>query len=280
MPVQQSLIFANRMDAGEVLASRTRAGSGTLHCAARPPLDRAQVAPHCHARCLMTYHLRGISAMPSTLSGEASVRLAASPTRPVKARPNTPRERRTVRALLPVTLSPDEISALLHAGFAVDRAACWGRGAIPAQHCSDVTIYAVTPDATYRYDQRAVCLETLSTGDLRTSSRPSQSTATAPLQLVYVVALDARQRTQTEEHGTDPGADIGRVVENIYTYCARTGLASVIASRIDRSLAAAGLGLKRSQHIALVQAIGRGASGCRQTKEGLCMSSSQGDDHA
>jgi hypothetical protein len=165
------------------------------------------------------------------------------------------RRRERARAFLPRSLTLEQVSDLLAAAFDVKCSPCWGRSAPAARAWQQVTVYAMFPEATYRYDPYAHRLVLVKTTALSAATGFRDVNATAPVHLVYVVDIDAMEQAHAEEHGVLPGADAGRIVENVYRYCTGAGLATVVCGP-DRHQLAQALGLKPSQRIVLAQAVG------------------------
>jgi hypothetical protein len=169
------------------------------------------------------------------------------------------KKRHSTREYLPDPLSLEQVSALLWAGFGVNRPGSWGRTAPTVSDTQEIVVYAVLPDSTWCYDAREHRLVRARTGDLRPLTGTQDFVAVAPLNLVYVVdhsRMTHDDGLDPEEHGMLAGADVGCIVENIYLYCAGAGLATVVRGQIDRARLAAALGLKPHQRVALAQSVG------------------------
>jgi SagB-type dehydrogenase family enzyme len=168
------------------------------------------------------------------------------------------KKRQSTRDFLPDALTLEQVSALLWAGFGVNRPGSWGRTAPSAGEARRIAVFAVLPEGVWRYDAREHRLLRVRTGDLRALTGTQDFAATAPLNLLYVVEYDRTHRDDTcgEEHGFLAGADVGCIVENIYLYCAGAGLATVVRGQIDRPRVAAALGLRPHQRVAMAQSVG------------------------
>jgi len=174
------------------------------------------------------------------------------------------KKRHSTRDYLPDALTLEQVSALLWAGFGVNRPGSWGRTAPTMGDSHEIVVYAILPEGAWCYDAREHRLVRARTGDLRALTGTQDFVAVAPLNLVYVIdqqrqaagAVAAAAPIDPEEHGVLAGADVGCIVENIYLYCAGAGLATVVRSQIDRRALAQALGLKPHQRIALAQSVG------------------------
>lgn len=171
-------------------------------------------------------------------------------THTTRARPSPPRagglqsdeaapRRERARAFLPQRLTLEQVSDLLAAAFDVKCSPCWGRSAPSAHAWQQVTVYAMFPEVTYRYDPRAHRLVLVETSASSAATGFRDVIATAPVHLVYVVDIDAMEQAHAEEHGVLPGAGAGRIVENVYRYCTGAGLATVVCGPDRHQLAQA-----------------------------------------
>jgi nitroreductase len=169
------------------------------------------------------------------------------------------KKRHSTREFLPDPLSLEQVSALLWAGFGVNRPGSRGRTAPSTYDAQEIVVYAVLPEGTWRYDAPEHRLLRVCTGDLRALTGTQDFVAGAPLNLVFVIEADRLQlepEIDAEAHGILAGADVGCIVENIYLYCAGAGLATVARGQIDRQRLSAALRLRPNQRVALAQSVG------------------------
>jgi nitroreductase len=170
------------------------------------------------------------------------------------------KKRHSTREFLPDALAMEQVSAVLWAGFGVNRPGSWGRTAPSAYDSKEIVVYVVLAEGAWRYDAREHRLLRVRYGDLRALTGTQDFAASAPLNLVYIIESDVMQQQATEldaeEHGFLAGADVGCIVENIYLYCAGAGLATVVRGKIDRPALSAALGLRPNQRVALAQSVG------------------------
>jgi nitroreductase len=169
------------------------------------------------------------------------------------------KKRHSTREFLPEALTVEQVSAVLWAGFGVNRPGSWGRTAPSAYDSKEIVVYAVLADGAWRYDAREHRLLRMRSGDLRALTGTQEFAASAPLNLVYVIESDRLQQApelDAEEQGLLAGADVGCIVENIYLYCTGAGLATVVRGQIDRPALSAALGLRPNQRVALAQSVG------------------------
>nr|WP_293606539.1 nitroreductase family protein [Polaromonas sp. UBA4122] len=131
-----------------------------------------------------------------------------------------------------------------------------GRMAPSAHNWQEIDIYAVLAEGAYRYDARAHRLLLVKAEDLRQHTGTQNFVATALVNLVYVADFVRMSEAQDDERGFLAGADAGCIAQNIYLYCAGSGLATVVRGLIDRRRLTHALGLTATQCIALAQTLG------------------------
>lgn len=166
------------------------------------------------------------------------------------------RERRSTRSFRPDALSPAILSALLWAGFGINRPEHGGRTAPSAHNWQEIDVYAVLAQGAYRYDPRANQLLLVKAQDLRGQTGSQDFVATVPLNLVYVADFARMTQARDEEREFLAGVAAGCITQNVYLCCAAAGLATVVRGLIDRAPLAQALGLTRTQRITVAQSVG------------------------
>jgi nitroreductase len=78
----------------------------------------------------------------------------------------------------------------------------------------------------------------------------------APLDLVYVANFGRMTDATPEQRTFYAAADAGLIAENVYLFCAATGLATVVRGLIDRRRLAPLLGLSVDERVVLAQTVG------------------------
>lgn len=167
--------------------------------------------------------------------------------------------RRSTRDFSTEPLSVMQLSALLWAAFGINRPQRGGRTAPSAHDWQEIALYAVMAEGSFRYEPQDHALTRVADGDLRHATGLQGFVATAPLNLVYVADFSRMGDSKVDDRPFLAGADAGCIVQNVYLYCAGTGLCTVVRGLIDRPLLAGLLGLGPTQRVALAQTVGHPA---------------------
>jgi SagB-type dehydrogenase family enzyme len=169
--------------------------------------------------------------------------------------------RQSARSFSPEPLTLDTLSALLWAGFGINRPDTSGRTAPSARNWQEIEVYAVLAEGAYRYSPRDNRLLLVKADDLRACTGTQDFVAAAPLNLVYVADFSRMSDSRDEDRGFLAGADAGCIAQNVHLYCAAAGLATVVRGLVDRRRLAHALELKPAQRIALAQTVGHPGAG-------------------
>ena len=175
------------------------------------------------------------------------------PARPIL---NLLRARQSARALSSKHLEPAVLGSLLCAAFGVNRAERDGRTAPSAHDWREIEVFAVLPDGAYRYDAPAHALHLVRTGDQRPLTGVQDFVGAAAVDLVYVADYSRMGDATDEQRTFYAAADAAVIAQNVYLFCACTGLATVVRGLVDRRRLAPALGLARHERIVLAQSVG------------------------
>jgi SagB-type dehydrogenase family enzyme len=166
------------------------------------------------------------------------------------------RSRRSTREFSSRPLTQEVLSTLLWSAFGVNRPDSGGRTAPSAHNWQEIAVFAALADGAYRYDARDHTLRRVVAGDLRAATGLQDFVATAPLNLVYVADFGKMGDASADDRTFYASADAGFVAQNVYLYCAATGLACVVRGLVDRRKLAPALQLRVDQRIVLAQTVG------------------------
>jgi len=171
--------------------------------------------------------------------------------------------RHSTREFASNTLPPQVLSNLLWAASGVNRPDTGQRTAPSAHDWREIDVYLTTADGAYRYDPPTHALIKVAAGDIRHVAGVQDFVATVPLNLVYVADFNRMHGASAEDKAFYSATDAGFVAQNVYLYCASTGLAVVVRGLVDRDALAAALGLGKHQRIILAQSVGYPVGGVK-----------------
>ena len=167
--------------------------------------------------------------------------------------------RRSSRAFADRPLPPQLLADLLWAAYGVNRAGgertapCW-------RHIVAIDVYAAMADGLWLYAPGEHALRLRSKQDLRALSGTQDFAATAPLDLIYVAHGERMDGLAPEERRLYASVDTAFIGQNVYLYCAATGLATVFRAAIDHARLKRALQLGDGQFVTFAQTVGFPAS--------------------
>ncbi len=163
--------------------------------------------------------------------------------------------RRTGREFSPAPLPVQALSDLLWAACGVNRPD--GRRTAPtAKNWQEIDVYVVLPEGAYLFDAKAHALRGVLKGDVRAATGRQDFVTVAPVSLVFVADLSRMTGAGPEERDLYAATDAAFVSQNVYLWCAGTGLVSGVRGYVDRPALARTLGLRPDQRIVLAQSVG------------------------
>jgi len=168
------------------------------------------------------------------------------------------KQRRTLREFAATDLSAQELSDLLWAAFGINRPEEGRRTAPSAMNSQEIDLYIALERGLYVYQARPHRLRLVTAQDLR-SKTSGQSFSNAPVVLILVADLARLEKAKPETRPFYAGFDAGCICQNIYLYCASTGLATVVHD-LNRDPLALAMGLGPEQKIMFAQAVGHPAN--------------------
>ena len=171
-------------------------------------------------------------------------------------------ERKTSRSFSTQKLPIETLSNLLWSACGINRPDSGKRTAPTASNRQEIDVYVAREEGLYLYNAKAHVLEPVLQVDLRKNTtvflQPSRnSVADAPLQLIYVADYSKMAfYSNDEDKKFYSAADTGFIAQNVYLYCASSGLAAVVRGMMDKDALAKEMKLRSDQKITLVQAVG------------------------
>lgn len=164
--------------------------------------------------------------------------------------------RQSVREFSSEKLPLQVLSNLLWAANGVNRPDSGKRTAPSAMNVQNIDIYAATSDGLYLYDPVKHVLKLILKEDVRPDTGKQDFVKVAPLNLIYVADLSKFQRGTDEDKLFYSAAHVGFISQNVYLYCASTGLATVVRGMVDKEVLAKRMNLRPDQKILLAQTVG------------------------
>lgn len=163
--------------------------------------------------------------------------------------------RKTTREFSPAPLPLQTLSDLLWVAFGVNRED--GRRTAPsARNWQEIDVYVVLREGVYLFDGKAHALHGVLKGDVRGATGTQEFVKDAPLSLVFVADLSRMKGALASDRDLYAATDAAYISQNVYLYCAATGLATGVRGSVDRPTLAKTLGLGADQRIVLAQSVG------------------------
>ncbi len=192
----------------------------------------------------------------SLFSGEVkSIKLPAPDMQGGKPLMQALRERKSSRNFSPKTLAPQVISDLLWAAYGVNRVESKGRTAPSAMNVQEIDVYVAFPSGLYLYDPFKNTLELIAAEDIRGATGTQAFVKDAPVNLIFVADF-----SRTEKLGGDKesiaACNTGFISQNVYLYCASSGLSTVVRGWFDKEKLSKSMRLRPNQKIILTQTVG------------------------
>jgi nitroreductase len=166
------------------------------------------------------------------------------------------RRRCSTRAFSSEPLPEDTLSTLLWAAAGINRPGTDGRTAPSAHAWQEIDVYAALPRGLYCYDALGHALTLVVATDIRPVTGVQDFVANAAIDLVYVADFSRMTDANEEDRKFYSATDAAVIAENVYLFCAATGLATVLRGLIDRKALASAMQLGPQQRVILAQTVG------------------------
>ena len=147
------------------------------------------------------------------------------------------------------------LSDLLWAANGVNRPE-GGRTAPSALNAQEIDLYLALPSGAYLYDPDEHALRLVAGADLRRVTGYQDFVDEAPVDLVFVADHGRMKLVPAHLRESYASVAAGAVSQDVYLFCASSGLATVIRAWIDRDAIADALGLNHDQQVLLSQTVG------------------------
>ena len=163
--------------------------------------------------------------------------------------------RHSAREFVSRELPLSVLSDLLWAANGVNRPG-GGRTAPSALNAQEIDLYVALPSGAYLYDPDEHALQLVAGADLRRVTGYQDFVEEAPVDLVFVADHGRMKLVPAHLRESYASVAAGAVSQNVYLFCASSGLATVIRAWIDRDAIADALGLNHDQQVLLSQTVG------------------------
>jgi len=166
------------------------------------------------------------------------------------------KDRKTIRDYAETKLSRQTLSNLLWAAWGINRPENDHRTAPSASNKQEVDVYVVLEEGTYLYEAKPHQLKLITTKDLRGDTGSQPFVKDAPLNLVFVADYAKLGRLAENWKRFYTAANTGYISQNIYLFCASSGLGTVVRGTVDREDLAQVMGLRPEQKVIMAQSVG------------------------
>ena len=153
-------------------------------------------------------------------------------------------------------IPPDMLSNLLWAAFGINRPDSGKRTVATAVNCQDIDIYVVFKQGVYLFQANEHLLKPVLAEDVRVLAATQAYAQVAPVQLVYVSDYKKMDDRFEEKKPIYAAFHAGSISQNVYLYCASSGLGAVVRDGVDREKLHQALNLRKEQVIVMAQTVG------------------------
>jgi SagB-type dehydrogenase family enzyme len=169
-------------------------------------------------------------------------------------------ERQTTRSFTTDSLTLQQLSDLLWAGFGINRTDQKKRTAPSAMNWQEIDLYLTMQVGSYMYDAESHSLKFINNKDLRKETGSQSFVADAALNILYVADMGKRGMKEGDVIKDSDlfmtYSDAAFIAQNIYLYCASANLGCVVRGSVPDNNLGAELGLRTNQRITLAHTVG------------------------
>ena len=169
-------------------------------------------------------------------------------------------ERQTTRSFTKDSLTLQQLSDLLWAGWGINRADQNKRTAPSAMNKQEIDVYVTLPQGSYIYAAENNTLKFLNNKDLRSLTGSQGFVADAALNLVFVADMGKLGKNDgdiiKDQDLFMSYSNAAFIAQNIYLYCASADLGCVVRGSVPDAKLASELGLRSNQRVILEQTVG------------------------
>lgn len=162
------------------------------------------------------------------------------------------KERKSERDFSSTELPLQVISDMLWAACGINRPDSGHLTAPSAKNMQEIDVYVARADGLYLFNAEENMLMLVLAEDIRALTGKQPFVKDAPINLIYVADLSKMSADMDFYAATDTGF----ISENVYLFCASSGLATVVRGFIDKPVLAKAMKLRSGQKIILAQTVG------------------------
>jgi SagB-type dehydrogenase family enzyme len=122
-------------------------------------------------------------------------------------------------------------------------------------NCQEIDIYVALETGLYLYNPFKNILELIVPQDIRSVTGKQGFVNEAPINLIFVADLSRAEKFGDKKEFY-VACDTGFISQNVYLYCASSGLATVVRGWFDEKELSSAMKLKPTQKIILTQTVG------------------------
>jgi len=164
--------------------------------------------------------------------------------------------RESIREFDEAALAEDVLSDLLWAAAGINRPELGGRTTPSAMNAQEVQLFVAMPQGLFHYQPQSHDLRLTVASDVRRVTGYQDFVDRAPLDLIYVADHSHMKLVPAAQREPYAYTAAGAMAQNVYLYCAASGLATVIRAWFDRSALSSAMGLEPDQQLLLCQTVG------------------------
>lgn len=169
-------------------------------------------------------------------------------------------ERQSIRSFTKDSLTQQQLTDLLWAGWGINRADQNKRTAPSARNFQEIDVYVALPGGLYLYVAESNILKMINNKDLRKLTGSQNFVADAALNIVYVADMGKLGKKEDENiEDSDllmTYANAAFIAQNIYLYCASADLGCVVRGMVPEEQLTTEMELRSNQRIILAQTVG------------------------
>jgi nitroreductase len=166
------------------------------------------------------------------------------------------RDRKSSREFGEKSLSQQDLSNLLWAGFGINRPATGGRTAPSAMNMQEIDVYVSDAQGLFRYEAKENGLKRILGKDIRRLTGEQPFVKNAPVNIILVADRGRMKKGSQDNAALYASADAAFISENIYLYCASEGLATVVRAYVNKEALAKAMMLGPQQEVVFCQTVG------------------------